>query len=282
MRKHIPNLLTLGNLFFGCLAIVLLFSMPGGYVWPYVAGLMGLSLLCDFLDGFVARLLGVASPLGKELDSLADLVTFGLLPGLLVMKSIQMLINPMLAYMIEDDPGIFSLISDPAMHLDRAHWLLLPLTGLLIPVFSAYRLAKFNLDTRQSYGFLGLPTPANSLFFLGIYVGLHEWMAGGIGMDVHAYFGAKMDYLASSPAFPEYAIGLAVLALVFSILLISELPLMALKFKNFSFTDNWHKYLLLTGSAVLLILFGLKALSGIILLYLLSSIPEALARRRNE
>lgn len=180
----------------------------------------------DFLDGFIARLLKVQSEIGKELDSLADVVSFGVLPGII----------------------LFTMVRE----LSELIWL--PYLTLIVPMLSAYRLAKFNLDTRQTDRFIGLPTPANALFISALpHLALEVELLG--------------NYLSS----PLVIIGIA---WIFSILLTSELPLIALKFKNFSFSDNKMRFALI---AIGFVCFGWLQLAGIpllILAYIALSILE--------
>lgn len=145
IKKHIPNSITCGNLLCGCLAVVQAFE--GNLVWA--AYLVGIAAVLDFFDGFAARLLKVSSPIGKDLDSLADMVTFGLVPGIVM----------------------FVLISSSLDVVDgnsNQYLKYLPYTAFLIPVFSALRLAKFNNDTRQSDSFIGVPTPANAMLICSL------------------------------------------------------------------------------------------------------------------
>lgn len=222
MITHLPNALTLGNLLTGVVGIitVLTNSYELGVFFIFVAA--GL----DFLDGFLARILRVSGELGKQLDSLADLVSFGVLPGLIL-------------YAWCDS-------------LSESDWL--PYLCLSIPVFSAYRLAKFNLDTRQSDRFIGLPTPANALFF------------------------STLPYLALQAKVVEQVLSnpwiLVGLAGMFSYLLIAEIPLLSLKFKNFRFADNFWKYSLLIVGALMLILMGIGGFPLIIVFYLVFSLLE--------
>lgn len=228
IRNQIPNLLTLGNLACGAAAILaaLHAPLPFGEDAPMtVAILMGIAMLCDFLDGFVARALKVDSEMGKQLDSLADMVTFGVLPGVLV----------------------YSMLS---FQNNSASWV--PLIGLLIPVFSAYRLAKFNLDTRQSDGFRGFPTPANAFLFLSIYL-MFFW-----------------DYVPNqngSYIFISEHLFLIGLTLVFSVLLVTDWPLLALKFKSFGVKDNLTRYILMGISLILLLTLTYKAIPLVIVSY---------------
>ena len=188
-----------------------------------------LSAFIDFFDGFAARLLHVQGELGKQLDSLADLVSFGVLPGMILFQMTN--IN------------------------SSIEWL--PYLTLIIPLFSALRLAKFNLDTRQSDKFIGLPTPANALFISTLPYFAIEWT--GVGS------------LLTSPFF------LVGIAWIFSILLLVELPLIALKFKSFSLFQNKFRYALLAIGLALILFFGLAGIPILILAYLgLSVIENAL------
>jgi CDP-diacylglycerol--serine O-phosphatidyltransferase len=186
----------------------------------------------DFLDGMAARVLKVSSTIGKELDSLADMVSFGVLPGM------------MLYYMI-----VFSFMETPSPLSVYA-----PFVAFLVPVFSALRLAKFNVDTRQSDSFIGLPTPANTLFIAGL-----------------GYIYALENNLLSFLVSP---ISLVVLSVVLSYLLVAELPLIALKFKNFGWADNKMRYLLIISAILLLIILNFTAIPIIIILYIILSLVD--------
>jgi CDP-diacylglycerol--serine O-phosphatidyltransferase len=220
LKQEIPNIVTLSNMAFGIAGIFFVFqgeAVSASYCIFF-------ALLADFLDGFVARLLKVASPLGAQLDSLADVVSFGVLPGFIVFQALQ------------------------EMGASQA----LGLTAFAIPLLSAYRLAKFNIDTRQQHGFIGLPTPANAAFFAAIPFVAHSDSALSIFFD--------------SPMI------LAILSVVFSLLLISPIPLLALKFKSFSIRLNLPRYLLLMGGLALFLIFGIKAIPLIVVFYILISL----------
>jgi CDP-diacylglycerol--serine O-phosphatidyltransferase len=214
VRKHIPNAITLMNLLSGCLAVF--YAFQGNYAMTlYLVLLAG---LFDFLDGLAARLLKAYSPMGKELDSLADMVSFGLVPGVLV----------------------FSMLDGSAFPV----WV--KFTGFLIPLFSALRLAKFNIDENQTKSFIGMPTPANAFFWTGIAFS----------------FSAYMNEL------PWLLISLTVL---FSYLLVSPLPMFALKVSSLKWSDNKLQYIFLTGCILLIIFLGWSALAPIIAWYIISS-----------
>lgn len=196
-----------------------------------MAWLIAFSQVFDFLDGFAARLLGVHSELGAQLDSLADLVSFGVVPGFFMFKLFEM----------------SWMSGEPSVEF-------LPYIALLIPLFSALRLAKFNIDTRQTDYFIGMPTPANTILILS--VGL---------MAVYADEGTVKNILLH-PFF------LTALTVITSFLLVAELPLMSLKVKSIKWKENKGRWILIAGIAVLLVLFRFRALAFIIPLYLILSL----------
>ena len=198
VKRQIPNLITLGNLTFGVLACY--HAALGSLREAAVCIMAGIFL--DFFDGLAARLLKVASPVGKELDSLADVVTSGVAPALILFHII----------------GMLSAYND---YPELLEWLCY--TAFLIPAFSAYRLAKFNLDTRQSHSFLGLPVPSNALIWVGLALSLYNVYA------IPAFL--------SSLLFPCI---LVAVSLVTDILMVSELPMFSLKFnfKDLSWKTN--------------------------------------------
>ena len=228
--KNIPNTITCLNLLSGCFACI--FAFQGEYDW--VALCIGLSALFDFLDGMAARLLHAYSPLGKELDSLADLISFGLAPGLMVMH--------LMAY----NSTFHGMASEY-----QSWW---ALSALLIPVFSALRLAKFNIDTRQTTSFIGLPVPANALFWIGI-------CQAGLRMEI-----------------PVCGYAIVALVIIFSLLLVSEIPMFSLKFKNLKWKENYLRYLIIAVAAICLIFFGLSGLAATIGLYIVLSLLTARKR----
>ena len=235
MKKHIPNTLTCCNLICGCMATGAAFY--GNY--QYAVLMIVIGAVFDFFDGMAARALGVSSPIGKELDSLADIVTFGVAPSAIIFYLFHEVHYPeMLA------SADFSLFT---FHFSLVK--LLPYTAFLIAAFSALRLAKFNLDERQHYGFIGLPTPANALFWGSLVLGEHAFL---VSMKFNAVF-------------------LFLFMLLFCMLLICEVPMLALKFKNFSWADNKQKYIFLIGCLPLLLL-GTSALAAIIIWYVAVSI----------
>lgn len=221
----LPNLLTLSNLFCGSLAAIYIANSElHDALANTVLTLLCLSLLFDLLDGMVARALKINSEIGVQLDSLADMVSFGLVPGLMMMT------------MLRKETDVFPVI----------------LFGLLITLFSALRLAKFNLDTEQSTYFKGLATPANTILIYSLF-----WIVA-------------QDKRIISPEIDLYL--LLAITLISSVLLISNIPLFSFKFKGFGWKDNHYKYIFLLISLVLLIIYQIYALPYIILLYIITSI----------
>ena len=223
IKKHIPNFITSLNLFSGCVGVLLAFQ--GNYQGAFIAIL--LSAVFDFFDGFAARLLKAYSPMGKELDSLADVVSFGVVPGVIV----------------------FFLLSK----IDINEWI--PYLAFLIPVFSALRLAKFNIDERQTSSFIGLPTPANAIFWGGLVFSFSDFLISNAWILIG-------------------------LTLVFSYLLVAEIPMFALKFKNFSWKNNQIQYLFLFVTLILLAVFQLNAFAPIIGWYILLSVLLSIIKKK--
>ena len=263
IRRLIPNLFTAGNLVGGILAIIL--ALKGRLdIAPYF---ILASAVFDFLDGFMARLLKVPSELGKQLDSLADMVTFGVAPGIIVwelfdLRVVGSLFEKYSTYvpeLLDPNTGGFSLTTELKIcgPGDAGY---LTLTALFIPVFALFRLAKFNLDTRQTDSFIGVPTPAATLFFASIPFML-MYDPGLINADVSA-----IRWFIADPWF------LAISSLVMSVLMVSEIPLFALKFKSFGWKGNEMRYSFLIISIILLVTLFVWALPIIILLYILLSL----------
>lgn len=238
IKKHIPNAITCCNLLCGCLAIVQAFK--GNLV--YSAYLVGLAAIFDFFDGFAARMLKVSSPIGKDLDSLADMVTFGVVPGIVMFQMVR-------GSLYLDKEG-FSLFEG----------LLFPVYfPFLITVFSAIRLAKFNNDTRQTDSFIGVPTPATAMFICSIPL-ITNWNREFSFEDYHNFENILNPFV------------LCAVAIIFSFLLISELPLFALKFKHFKWKDNEIRFVFLGLSLVMLITLQFVGIPLIIILYIVLSV----------
>jgi len=225
ITRHIPNTVTCCNLFSGCLAIV--WAYQGNY--QVALGFILLGAVFDFFDGMLARALQAYSPLGKELDSLADDITFGVAPSMIVFS-------------------LFKEVSVPAFLSPVAGYL--PYAAFLIAVFSALRLAKFNIDTRQTSSFIGVPTPANALFWGALVVGAHDFLASD-------FFNAC--YLLLLVGFTSW-------------LLVAEIPMFSLKFKNLSWRDNKVQFVFLLGCVPLVLFLGIAGLAAIIIWYALLSL----------
>ena len=217
MKKHIPNSITCCNLISGCIATAFAFTgdIKVALLWIIIGAVF------DFFDGMTARLLHVSSPIGKELDSLADDITFGVAPSTIIFSQLQLMsypdfLEPLRPY--------------------------LPFVAYIMAAFSALRLAKFNLDERQALGFIGLPTPANALFWGSLLVGIGEQM----------YYRPWTLYL--------ILIGI----LASSWLLVSEIPMFALKFKHWGVKGNEVKYLFLVTCVPRVAIFGITSFAIIV------------------
>ncbi len=226
LKKHIPNTITCCNLISGCIATY--WAFQGEYQLALLFIIIG--AVFDFFDGMSARLLHVSSPIGKELDSLADDITFGFAPSAIVFEYL------------------------------KSETELLPFVVFVMAAFSALRLAKFNLDERQALGFIGLPTPANALFWGSLIVGADDWM--------------------KSAPFVSSNLSLVILAgvAVSCWLLIAEIPMFALKFKTWGWKGNEIKYIFLITCIPLLLLLGVSGLAAIIAWYIILSIINNLIK----
>lgn len=247
MKKQIPNLLTLCNLICGVMA-----AYQASFGWLHRAAILMLAgIVFDFLDGMAARLLKVQSPMGKELDSLADVVTSGVVPGIILFN-------------------IFRLSCHGMGPAQPFYWL--RFVGFLIPAFAAYRLAKFNLDDRQGHSFLGLPVPSNALIWatLGLCLVHPDW-AGVALLPIVGPLHLPLGHTA--------LVALAIFSLLTDVLMVSEVPLMGLKFENFGWKDNSLKYVLLIGIALLLVLFGIPGIALSVVWYIVLSLITM--RRQN-
>lgn len=253
MKKHLPNLFTFLNLFCGCIAVVAAVNNALEVAALFVC----LGIFFDFFDGFLARKLKVESSLGLQLDSLADMVTSGLVPGIVMFQLFCMLDG--ISW------GFFGENTDTMRWIGgKLSWSgLLPLLGFLITLASAYRLAKFNIDENQTSSFIGLPTPANALLILSLPLILF-------------YHGN--DYINAVILNKWFLIGITLLS---SYLLNARLPLFALKFKNWSFKDNALRYIFLIVSAVLLITIKFLAIPAIIFFYIASSLLTNFSEKKH-
>lgn len=228
VKQNIPNTITSMNLFSGCMAVVSAFHFNEtigamqGYEWAFL--FIGLATVFDFCDGLSARLLYAYSALGKELDSLSDLVSFGVAPAALVFNLIQSQTGSWVAFL-----------------------------AFLIAVFGALRLAKFNIDDRQTTSFIGLPIPANAIFWIGVVA----W---------------NVDFRYIGDAW------MTALVVLFPLLMVSSLPMFSLKVKTLSLRSNVRRYALLLGTAMLVAAMQLAGLLWAIVFYILLSATE----RRDE
>ena len=220
MKKHIPNTITCCNLISGCIATY--YAFLGEFDMALLFIIIG--AVFDFFDGMSARLLGVSSPIGKELDSLADDITFGFAPSAIVFEYL------------------------------RSETELLPFLVFVMAAFSALRLAKFNLDERQALGFIGLPTPANALFWGSLIAGAGDWM------KTAPFIGDNLSLVIIAGVF------------VSSYLLIAEIPMFALKFKHWGFKGNEVKYIFVLSCIPLLLFLGVSGFAAIIAWYVLLSV----------
>lgn len=225
ITRHIPNTVTCCNLFCGCIAAYMAFQADYEKAILFII----LGAVFDFFDGMLARLFKVSGPLGKELDSLADDITFGLAPSAIVFT-------------------LFKEVHYPEFLQPLAEYV--PYTAFLIAAFSALRLGKFNIDPRQSTSFIGLPTPANALFWGSLVVGAHEFL-------VSEFFNAVYLFL---------------LVCLMSYLLVAEIPMFSLKFKSLSWSANKVSYLFLLVCIPLLVIFQISGFAAIILWYIFLSV----------
>lgn len=226
ISKHLPNAITCANLFSGCVGIV--FAFQDNLIFAAYA--LFLAAIFDFFDGFASRVLQSFSGIGKDLDSLADMVSFGFLPSAILYE------------MYLESPQIPTI--GPYVNF----------AAFLVSVFSALRLAKFNNDTRQADSFIGLPTPANAILIASLPM-----------------------ILKHHPSFSKYILNqyvLTALALVMCALLVSEIPLMSLKFKNADLQKNIYRYLLLLFSAILILFFKFAAVPVVIFMYITLSVIQ--------
>lgn len=235
IKKHIPNTLTLLNLLCGLLALIAIFN--GFYDHAFI--FVSLGIFFDFWDGFLARKFGVAGPLGVQLDSLADMITSGVVPGLLMFKLFETIQQNQPKYMLTEDTFYMGII---------------PYFGFLITLASCYRLANFNIDTRQTNSFIGLPTPANALLIISI--------------PMIQYFreGEWIDAVLSNP----YV--LLGITLISAYLLNAEIPLFSLKFKKLNWKEAKLQIVFVIYSVLVLLLFNFVGIPIIIFSYILLSV----------
>lgn len=232
MKKHIPNAITCCNLFSGCISIVL---MCNGYA--VAAGAMiFLAAVFDFFDGFAARLLKAYSPLGAQLDSLSDVVSFGVAPSFIIYHYLQ------------------SASMSASMSVSVSGFNIIPFAAFFLAIFAELRLAKFNVDERQTTSFIGLPTPAMGLFVASLPFTLQN---------------EKLVFMANNMTNPYFYISLIV---IFSYLMVSEIPFFSLKIKNLKFKENIHIYILAIFAVVAFAFLGFAAIPFVMLFYIIEAI----------
>lgn len=224
--RHIPNIITCLNLFSGCLACIMALVYTN---YQGACFFILLAALFDFLDGFAARMLKAYSPIGAQLDSLADVISFGFAPACIVYHYLMNIVTGM-----PFGQGI-------------------SLFAFLIPVFSALRLAKFNIDTRQKDSFIGLPVPANGLFWASCIPALIPFSAGRETL---------------------FAVVILGVIIAFCLLMVSEIPMFSLKFKSFGWRENQLQFILILLSILFIVLFGLTGISFSIVTYILLSLIQ--------
>ena len=228
MIKHIPNAITCCNLLSGCISIVL---MCNGYA--VAAGAMiFVAAIFDFFDGFAARLLKAYSPLGAQLDSLSDVVSFGVAPSFIVYHYLQL-------------SSVSLLVSG---------FNIVPFAAFFLAVFAELRLAKFNIDDRQTTSFIGLPTPAMGLFVASLP------------------FTLKNDFIAFMGNLMTNVYFLFAIIIVFSLLMVSEIPFFSLKIRNLKFKENIHIYILTIFAVVSFIFLGFAAIPLVMLFYIIEAV----------
>lgn len=237
LKKYIPNLLTLLNLLSGTIAVI--YAVNNELV--IAAYLVFLGIFFDFFDGFAARLFKVSGELGKQLDSLADVVTSGVVPGIVIYKLLQ-------------SKTTLEIFNTKIVSWESSELELLPFLGLLITLGAAYRLAKFNIDERQTSSFIGLPTPAASIFVLSLPLIL-EFSSIEF---IHALILNKWF--------------LILISLVLTYLMNAEIPLFSLKFKNYAWKNNQIKYVFLITTVLLFAVLQFVAVPLIIIIYVVLSI----------
>lgn len=240
LKKQIPNLITLLNLLSGCVGVIM--AMQNNLVAAAI--FVGLGIFFDFFDGLAARALKVQSELGLQLDSLADMVTSGLVPGVVMFQLLKRTVNYKSIIPTDwNSPGVVDF-----------NFPVFALIGLLITLASAYRLAKFNIDDRQTSSFIGLPTPANAIFILSLpLIIIFQPEAWIVEIILNKWF-------------------LVVITLLSCFMLNAEVPLFALKFKNFTLKENWFRFFFLLFALVMIICLQFIALPVVIISYVLLSL----------
>ncbi|MBA2582111.1 MAG: CDP-diacylglycerol--serine O-phosphatidyltransferase [Bacteroidetes bacterium] len=266
MKKNIPNFITCLNLLSGCLAVVAAFHEQ--IIWSCY--LIGLAAVFDFFDGLVARLFKAYSPIGKDLDSLADIVSFGVAPGVILFQMITISFEAYSIPLFERSLQVLAFAS----------------TGFLVTIFGAIRLAKFNIDERQATSFLGLPIPAGAIFIASLIPVLvwehslnlyHPPSNETLNqLREHFYFN-DFDIASTELLFnPWFYI---IVSIVISLLMISEIPLFAMKFKNIKSKENIIRFLFILLSLWLVYEYRLIGIPFIVILYVLLSLIDIVIKK---
>jgi CDP-diacylglycerol--serine O-phosphatidyltransferase len=230
IKKHIPNIITLLNLFCGCMALVFVSNDRFEMAFFFVC----LGIFLDFFDGFFARLFKVAGPLGLQLDSLADMVTSGVVPGFVM----------------------FKMMGSSSAYMSEGYLQYFPYLGFIITLGACFRLAKFNIDTRQTDSFIGLPTPANTLFILSLPLVLEYYSAESLMV---------LEILTEKWV-------LLLISLFSAYVMNAEIPLFSLKIKKFNFKDNGLQIVFLIISILLLFFLQYLGIALVIIFYVLLSV----------
>ncbi len=279
---NLANLFTAANMLCGFVSIIL--TLAGRIdIAPFF--ILGGAVL-DFFDGFIARKLKIAGPMGKQLDSLADMITFGVAPGVLMLVMIILGIDISSLIPAEDGARVYQNDLSYFVYFQVAAWFqalvyevpnnfdasikFLPFVAMAIPFFSMFRLAKFNIDENQSDKFIGVPTPLNTIFFLffPLYFAYNLQNWGHQPKFIHALFDCYT---------------LSAISVLFSILMVSNIPMIALKFKNWTWKDNYFRYSLIGISLIIIPLLTFWAIPIIVFLYLfLSLIENYQTKKKNE
>jgi len=250
MKKYIPNLFTLLNLFSGMIAVIM--AATDELVWAAIFVFLG--IFFDFFDGFFARKFNIVGELGKQLDSLADVVTSGVVPGIIMFQLMLHAANGQWFMELSCEIGNWREYQD-------TYYYFLPFTGLFITLAAAYRLAKFNIDERQTNSFIGLPTPAFSMFVVSLPLIL--WYSGNsffIGLIENIYVLMAITFLGCY-------------------MMNAEIPLFSLKFKNYGWKGNEVKYLFLLATIVMLLTLQTVAIPLTILLYVVLSVIDNMIKK---
>jgi CDP-diacylglycerol--serine O-phosphatidyltransferase len=251
VKKHIPNFITLLNLLSGCIAIVFVINSN----FTAAASFVGLGIIFDFFDGFAARMLNVKSDLGLQLDSLADLITSGVVPGIVMFKLLELTVG---APDIIDQSNAWNAV----FSFKGFKSSIIPIAGFAITLASAYRLAKFNIDEDQQTYFKGLPTPANALLILSLPLILEFQNSDLMNSTIlNLYF-------------------LLVLTAVSCYLLNAPIKLFSLKFTSGGFAKNANRYIFLLLCIVTLIIFQFAAIPIIIGIYIGMSILDNISGKK--